>query len=456
MIKWKFFRSIIVVISLFVIGLSAVAARMFYDASAREARGRAKTIARSFSLVLPVLESSDGEISLRKIFQEFAEEHEVEYLYATDGEGNIVGFFSRIEAKDRILENAPGSIEQEQVTGKRLQVAGVDVLQVSLPVPCMEGREQLYITAGYSTQQLREDLREIGLITLLVLIVSGAAAFVVSLVVAGRFSKPIVQLTGNVEEVGRGNLEKVEPLKTGDELETLGDEINRMIEGLREREYLKHTFQRYLTKEIAEELLSDPSRIELGGEEKEVTIVFSDIREFTKISDEMSATDTMEFLNEYLKVMLDVVFKYEGTLDKFIGDAIMVLFGAPKSRPDDAKRAVLMAMEMQSALARLNANRAAAGKPEISIGIGINTGSVVAGNIGDSRRTEYTVVGYNVNLASRLEQLTKKYGNDIIISDTTYERVKDFVEVNELGEASIKGKELPIVVYELTGLKDNG
>jgi len=455
MIKWRFFRSFIVIITLFIITLSLIAGKFFYDSFVTETIGKAKTVTKSFSVLFPVSQSGESPALYQQALQEFAEVHEVEFLYAADFDGRPIGFYSKYPGKKAVLKNMTSPEIRGEIVVKNITINGRRLLQVSRPITEEGNQPRFFIVAGFSKEQFEEDLAETAKITLLVFIVFILIALAVSLNTAGYFSKPIVSLTRNVIEIGKGNLEKVPDLNTHDELETLGEEINKMIGGLREREFIKNTFQRYVTKEIAEELLGDPTNLELGGVEREVTIIFSDIRDFTRICEKMSAAEAMEFLNEYLKEMLDIIFKYEGTLDKFIGDSIMVLFGAPKLREDDTIRAVKTALEMQERLKKVNKHRAAEGKVEINIGIGVNTGKVIAGNIGDHRRMEYTVIGHNVNLASRLEQLTKKYGNNIIISDSTYEKVKDIVEVKELGEVSIKGKDLPITVYELIGLKSN-
>ncbi|MFH1538741.1 MAG: adenylate/guanylate cyclase domain-containing protein, partial [bacterium] len=155
----------------------------------------------------------------------------------------------------------------------------------------------------------------------------------------------------------------------------------------------------------------------------------------------------------YLSAMIDVIFKYEGTLDKYIGDAIMAVFGSPLPHDDDPARSVKAALEMQERLGELNEKWKKEGKEQLKVGIGINTGDVIAGNIGDVRRMEYTVIGDNVNLASRIEGLTKNYGCPIIISSSTYEKVKNIVEAKKLKDTTVKGKTSAIEIYELLDIK---
>jgi class 3 adenylate cyclase len=453
MIKWRFFKSFIVIITFFILAVSLIAGKFLYDAFVTETLVKAKTVTRSFSVLFPVIREQNDPLLFQKYLKDFSKIHNVEYLYAADFDGHLLGFYSKHPDKEKILRYMPAKIDRPQIVIKNLKLRDTNIIQASLPVQNMDKDSHFFIAAGYSKEQFEEDILAILKFTSIIFLIFITIGFFVSLNTASYLSKPIVKLTDNVMEIGKGKHEQVESLNTRDELETLGQEINKMIEGLKERELLKNTFQRYVTKEVAEELLSDPSNLELGGIEREASVIFSDIRDFTKLCETMTASETMSFLNEYLKEMLDIVYKNQGTLDKFIGDSIMVLFGAPKPRADDTMRAVMTALEMQERLAQVNEQRVVQGKVEIHIGIGINTGKVIAGNIGDQRRMEYTVIGHNVNLASRLEQLTKKYGSNIIISESTYMKVKDAVEARELGKVSIKGVELPIIVYELIGLK---
>ena len=186
--------------------------------------------------------------------------------------------------------------------------------------------------------------------------------------------------------------------------------------------------------------------------ELDAAILFSDIRSFTSISEKMDAKSVVSMLNEYFTEMVDVVIKEDGVVDKYIGDAIMAVFGAPVTKPDDALHAVRAAVGMRKALEALNEKLVKRGMAPIKTGIGIHTGEVVAGNIGSEKRMEYTVIGDAVNLASRLESATKELGAPILISDDTYELVKDHVEARAVKEITVKGREKPVMTYEILGL----
>jgi adenylate cyclase len=220
---------------------------------------------------------------------------------------------------------------------------------------------------------------------------------------------------------------------------------------------IRKMFSSYVSKRIVDELIRDPSKAKLGGDRKEITVLFSDIRGFTSFSEKHQPEEVVSQLNEYLGAMTDIVFEYEGTLDKFIGDAIMALWGAPIGQPDHAERACRCAISMIEKLKELQGKWAAEGKYVIDIGIGINTGGMVVGNMGaPGKKMDYTVIGDNVNLGARLESLTRQYNNHIIISEYTYAKVENLVEVKELGSVTVKGKQLPVVIYDLVGLKRQG
>ncbi|HOO57503.1 MAG TPA: adenylate/guanylate cyclase domain-containing protein [bacterium] len=306
---------------------------------------------------------------------------------------------------------------------------------------------------GYSMRRLDERTARARNTTIAAILALLAICITASLVLAKRIAKPILELTEASGRVGRGDLDtRVHIATTGKEIQLLADSFNNMVKGLKERETIKETFSRYVTKQVADEILNNPDLVAPGGVRKEVTILFSDIRGFTTFSEKHPPEEVISYLNTYFSSMIDVIFKYEGTLDKFIGDAIMSVFGAPLEHDDDPMRAVLTAIEMQQRLDLLNNEWNARGGESLRIGIGINTGDVIVGNIGDVRRMEYTVIGDTVNLASRIEGLTKNYNCPIIISGSTYDKVKSGIIARELGEVTVKGKTEPATIYELTGL----
>lgn len=219
----------------------------------------------------------------------------------------------------------------------------------------------------------------------------------------------------------------------------------------KERRKIRKAFQFYLTKSVVDEVLKDPARLKLGGERRMCTVLFSDIRGFTTISERLSPEELVHLLNAYLTPMTNLVFKYDGTLDKYMGDAIMAIFGAPVAYPNHAARACFAALEMMEELERLRAEWAKEGWPDIDIGIGLNSGPMSVGNMGSDVRFDYTVMGDNVNLGSRLEGINKQYGTNIIISEFALEQAKNEVFAREMDAVRVKGKKEPVRIFELLG-----
>jgi len=213
----------------------------------------------------------------------------------------------------------------------------------------------------------------------------------------------------------------------------------------------RERFQRLLSPAIAELVVSGEVAVEKGGQARDTTVFFSDIRGFTSMSETRTAQEIVDMLNEYFEQMVEIIFKYEGTLDKFVGDEIMALFGSPVAHPDDAYRAVKVATEQIRVLEDWNKVRVAEGEAPIHIGIGINSGSVVAGYLGSSKALEYTVIGDVVNTASRLCSVAK--AGEVIISKKTFDLVQDYFDAHELSPTQVKGKAQALQVYKVLGEK---
>ena len=224
------------------------------------------------------------------------------------------------------------------------------------------------------------------------------------------------------------------------------------VEG-REKRKMKKLFGQYVSKDVYEQLVANPGLARLGGQRREMTVLFSDIRGFTPLSERGQPEEIVGLLNEYFTRMVAIVFAHQGTLDKFVGDMVMALFGAPLDDADHADHAVEAALEMIDALGELNARWKAEGRAEldIGIGIGINSGPMIAGNIGSDAIMSYTVIGDAVNLGSRLESLNKHYGTRIIISDATRQRLSRRYGLRPLGDVVVKGKTQPVAIFEVVG-----
>ena len=220
------------------------------------------------------------------------------------------------------------------------------------------------------------------------------------------------------------------------------------VEG-REKRLVKRLFSRYVSPDVYHQLMNDPASAKLGGQRRTMSVLFSDIRGFTTFSEKGEPEEIVRQLNEYFSRMVHVLFEHRGTLDKFVGDAVMALFGAPLDDADHADHAVQAALAMIGELATLNQRWAAEGRPTLAIGVGVNTGEMVAGNIGSEAIMSYTVIGDAVNLASRLESANKQYGTTIIISEATRSQLKGQYDLRPLGDIVVKGKTHPVAIFEV-------
>ncbi|MGH2365024.1 MAG: adenylate/guanylate cyclase domain-containing protein [Chloroflexota bacterium] len=276
-----------------------------------------------------------------------------------------------------------------------------------------------------------------------------ALVMVVGFALARSITAPIIRLVRACQMVASGDLDQQIKVSTRDETGLLTYTFNHMVAGLREREFVRDTFGKYMSKAVSERILS--GELKLGGERRLVTLLNSDIRSFTTLSETMEPEDLVAFLNSYFHSMVDCVVRYEGVVDKFIGDAVIAVFGAPIPYEDHARRAMLTALEMRRRMVEFNNYLEQGGHHPIRIGIGLHTGSVVAGNIGSEVRMEYTCIGDTVDAADVTQLLTKEFKTDILVSDTTYDLVKEDFEFTEPHLVENHGTHAPI--YGIIGLR---
>ncbi len=264
--------------------------------------------------------------------------------------------------------------------------------------------------------------------------------------IARSLTRPLTRLAQAAQRVEQGDYGAQVQVQCRDEIGQLAGSFNAMVQGLAERDQVRSLLGKVVSRQVAEELLS--KAVELGGEERVATVLFSDIRNFTPLAERCAPRELLTLLNEYLTEMSSIIEDEAGVIDKYIGDAIMALFGVPLAHPEDAVQAVRAAVRMETALNRLNSSLAQRGKPPLGIGIGINTGLLVAGNMGSQNRLNYTVIGDNVNLASRLESLTRQYGVNILLSEATQTAAPGF-HYCELDSVQVKGKQQAVRIYTL-------
>jgi len=293
--------------------------------------------------------------------------------------------------------------------------------------------------------------RELENVVLLISLAALGLATMAALWVARGVSQPLQQLAAHTDLVAAGDYTRRIDLPREDEIGQLAGAFNHMTAGLAERDRVRDLLGKVVSPEIATQLLH--SDLQLGGEEREVTILFSDLRDFTGLSEKLPPTEVLALLNRYLDRMSRAIEEHGGVIDKFIGDAIMALFGAPVNQPDAPARAIAAALAMQRALADFNRELAAEGRPALAIGVGINTARVVAGNIGSARRLNYSVIGDGVNVAARLQALTRDpvYATNIVVSAHTIRASAPPFAVRDLGTVAVKGRAEPVAIYAIDG-----
>ncbi len=258
-----------------------------------------------------------------------------------------------------------------------------------------------------------------------------------------------LQLVGSIEkEIKKLNLRLEKALKDKNTVSTLLSHTSEDLE--RSSELIKKMFGRYLSTEVMNSLLDDPSALELGGDRRKLTIMMTDLRGFTALSERLKPEQVVQMLNSYFEVMVDVVLQYHGTINEIIGDALLVVFGAPQEMPDRVRRAIACAIEMQNAMAKVNEKNRVGGLPDLEMGIGLNETEVIVGNIGSSKRSKYAVVGSGVNITSRIESYS--VGGQILISESVRQEAGEILRIDAQRNVLPKGAETPIRIYEVGGI----
>lgn len=282
-----------------------------------------------------------------------------------------------------------------------------------------------------------------------------AALFIIFLF-SMSLTSPIETLAELIGIVSKGNFDVKASSQINslfrDEVGELAQAFDNMTEGLKERDKVKTLFSKFHGSSVTDDLMKGD--IGVGGQSKDVVIFFSDIRGFTAFSEKRSPEEVVDMLNEYFAVMVGIINRYHGVVDKFIGDAIMAVWGAPKGSDRDCHNAARACLEMRKSLEELNRKRIERGQPPINIGMGLHAGRAISGTIGSDERMEYTVIGNTVNTGSRIEASTKAFGADLLISDTVLERIKDDFKVEYAGAAEVKGRSEALKLYKVRGYKD--
>ena len=450
-IKLKLSLVITALLAVTVILLSAMLLRRQQATLTAEMVKRGLTIAQNLAASAKNPLVSDDELTLNLLVKDAMKDPDVAYVAITDEKGKALAH-SDVHLIGRRLERPRGLTPLSGALLVQTYAApgGGNLIDFSVPLTFRQVRVgALYL--GFSQRANVAALasaRDNAILVSLAMVALGiAGAFTLGTVL----SRPISRLVDGTRAIADGNFAITLHVASRDEIGALTHSFNEMASSLRETDAIKRAFSRYVAREVVTEILKDPEKIVLTGERREVTVLFCDVRNFTSISERLAPEEVVSLLNAFYTLMIDTTFKHDGTLDKFLGDGVMAVFGAPIYHPDHALRAVRTALAMQAGMRELSARRAAEGKPALAIGIGVNAGTAVAGNVGTETRMEYTVIGDNVNLASRLESYAKP--GQILITSTTYGIVRYGIEARRLGPMRLRGKEDEVEVYEVIGAR---
>ncbi len=376
-------------------------------------------------------------------------------IVRTDGSIASANDVSRVE---RIYEPHKGTRaikEGEDVLVQDFLVNGRHYFDIAVPVATTLnnqkytiGEVHLSISRSVISKVVMVASVKIGLIILVALVLS----IIASSLLVNFMVRPIGYLVKGVRAIGEGNYDVEIKLKTSDELGLLTSIFNDTAKSLKEKELLKGAFSTYVSSEVMNEVLKDPKKMALGGKRIKATMLFTDIRGFTSMSETLQPEQVVAVINEYLTVQTDKVLKWKGVLDKFVGDCVMAVYGVPVPKDDDAYRAVRTAMDIRDSIDKLNVIREKTKQICVKIGLGVNTGDVVSGNMGSPQKMDYTVIGDNVNLAARLE--ANAPGGVIFVSESSYDETKDKINYKELESIKVKGKKDPIRIFTPVSVKN--
>jgi class 3 adenylate cyclase len=319
------------------------------------------------------------------------------------------------------------------------------------PILDRMGQTAAVVMVNYPVEIYLDRLQELRRTILWASGLGALGTLILGFLFARRLTRPIRALTIGVTRVAGGDLSLSLPIRSKDEVGQLTRAFNQMLDGLRQRDFIRSAFGRYVSPEVAKALLESPGGLRFGGEKRVVTVLMSDLRGYTRFAERGDPAMVMDVLNGFLGQMTDIIIEHGGTINEFIGDAIFAVFGAPLEHADHAERAAACALAMQRAMAGINREHAAHGRPQFEMGIGVNTGEAVVGNIGSEQRAKYAIVGSAVNVAARVEGAT--VGGQVFITEATYDRIRDIAEVTGPIPLDAKGLSEPLALYDLRSLR---
>lgn len=396
----------------------------------------------------------EQDLELFQLVKDIAENEQVIYVLITD-QKNVIKAHSRLNMVNKDYLPPGKCLFLEEIGNVKVSsfLRGREkVLLFEKPITYQKlriGEVHLAISQRVILENIRE--AEVFIIILTVFIMF--LGITLNLALSMYFSRPIKKLGESVKALAMDDFDHRVVINRNDELGDLGLAFNKMAEDLALKEKIKESFGQYVTPEIVDLILENPDNQWMKGSKEEATVLFVDIRGFTRLAEEKEPETVVELLNDHFTRITDIVFKYGGHLNKFVGDAAMAVFGTPAPNPQHAEAAVRAALDIQKEMARLEREKGI-GDVSFQVGVGVNSGEIVAGNLGSPKRMEYTVIGDNVNVASRLTSLAKE--GEILISKQTYESIRDNyrLKVAERGTVTVKGKKVEITIYNVLSLDE--
>lgn len=376
---------------------------------------------------------------------------DLSYAIVVDAEGRVLAHNEAYAEYGKVPDDPIARTAREAHVETAQWVEERELLEVAKPIT-VQGKRWGTVRVGLSLTGLHAALaadavRNFGVAVLL----GGLLAFLISRVFRPLFLDPVYRLVDAVNALGRREFERRVVHDRKDEIGAMYDAVNRTAGLLAERERLHESFGRYVTAQVRDAILA--GQVTTKGRKVRAAVVFADLRGFTSRSEGQPPEEVLELLNAYCSRMTTAIHAHGGIVDKFIGDAVMAVFGVPVEDADCASRAVQAVESMRTQLDELNTELASAGREPLRMGVGVHVGECVAGSVGPPTRQQYTLVGDTVNLASRLQALTKKYGVDVVVSSDVAKDCGDKLLVRDLGTTTVEGREAPVHVLQLLGSK---
>ncbi len=453
-IRFKISSLIILLISLLMVTISTITLRDQSIILKEEMRKAAEAIARNLSANAKESLLLERYLDLDSLVFEAQKNIGVQFIAITD-KNNVIRAHTNINLRNKEYKSPQNIRINEKDNSLEYFDKDKNLNYYLSFLIKKKGKLLGTVYLGYSQQHILIALEKAKKKMIIFTISSILFGILGALLLSSYISKPIKLLAEGTKEIANENFEYRIPIKTNDEIGDLTIAFNQMANDLQHKELIKSAFKRYVSSQVLDQIIADPDFLKkLGGERKILTVLFSDIRGFTPLSEALAPEEVITLLNDYLDGMTEIIFFNNGIIDKFIGDAIMAVWGALQVNMTPAEQAyyaVKAAVEMQKKLTELQVKWTSLGRKTINVGIGINTGAVVVGNIGSTQRIEYTVIGDNVNIAARMEENAKP--GQTLISDTTYNLIKYYVEANKLAPMKVKGKSKLLHVYEVLEFK---